>query len=275
MAVIDGGSVGRDGRRVPPLSDIEFRARLLTESRLLHCPGPIAMHLEPLENLPRSVREFLSHYAMIVLSILTALALEQGLVRLEQHHQGERARQEIEQEIDLNRRQVENSLADTHRFIDTWNALLERTVADVRAGRATNESLLATIAQARENFGDSTPTLTTGAWDAAISSHAVDYLDHDELRRFSEHYAFQRDFSQALWRIVQDNITHSISEVSLPTLVGKADPVATIAMLNERTRVLSIMASQLRQMDESMRKTLGMPAPAPVPAVAASAAASR
>ena len=35
------------------------------------------MHAEPLEKLPRSVREFLSHYAMIVLSILTALALEQ------------------------------------------------------------------------------------------------------------------------------------------------------------------------------------------------------
>ncbi len=33
------------------------------------------MHLEPLEKLPRSVREFLSHYAMIVLSILTALGV--------------------------------------------------------------------------------------------------------------------------------------------------------------------------------------------------------
>ena len=33
------------------------------------------MHVEPVEKLPRSVREFLSRYAMIVLSILTALAL--------------------------------------------------------------------------------------------------------------------------------------------------------------------------------------------------------
>jgi hypothetical protein len=232
------------------------------------------MHVEPLEKLPRSVREFMSHYAMIVLSILTALALEQILVRLEHHHEAERARQEIMQEIDSNRRQVEDSLAETRRYSATWNALLTRTVADVRAGQATNESLLATVAQARENFGDSTPALTTGAWDAAISSHAVDYLDPDELRRFSAHYAFQRDFSQALWRLVQDNITHSISEISLPTLIGKADPVATIAMLNERTRVLSVMTSQLRQMDEAMRKTLGMPAPASSPAASASAAAS-
>src|ERR1700756_3368027 len=138
--------------------------------RLLRIAAPAlterdAMHVEPLEKLPRSVREFLAHYSMIVLSILTALALEQGLVRLEHRHQGERARQEIEQEIDGNRRQVENSLVETRRYVATWNALLARTVADVRAGQATNESLLATIAEARRNFGDATPALTTGAWD--------------------------------------------------------------------------------------------------------------
>src|ERR1700755_1208212 len=80
-------------------------------------PERLTMHVEPLEKLPRSVREFLSHYSMIVLSILTALALEQGLVRLEHHHEAERARLEIEQEIDGNRRQVENSLAETHRYL--------------------------------------------------------------------------------------------------------------------------------------------------------------
>ena len=156
------------------------------------------MHVEPLEKLPRSVREFLSHYAMIVLSILTALALEQAVLAIEHHHQGERARHEIEQEIEANRHAVRESLAATRDYAKVWEDLLARTVADVRAGVATNESLLATIEQAHHHFGDSTPALKTAAWDAALSDHAVDYLEHEEVTRFADLYAYQRFFSQAL-----------------------------------------------------------------------------
>ena len=230
------------------------------------------MHVEPLEKLPRSVREFLSHYSMIVLSILTALALEQVALGIEHRHQGERARQEIAQEVDANRRAVEDALADTRRNVDVWEALLARTVDDVRAGTSTDERLIATLEQARKNFRDSTPALTTGAWDAAISSHAVDYLSHDELRSFSELYAAQRDFTQSLWRIVQDSALRSLSELSTPGLLGKADPTATIELLNARRLTLHVMVSQLSQMDDSLRKTLHQPDAAAPAAPAASVA---
>jgi cell division protein ZapA (FtsZ GTPase activity inhibitor) len=217
------------------------------------------MHVEPLEKLPRSAREFLSHYAMIVLSILTALALEQGVLRIEHHHQGERARNDIEQEIERNRHEVEESLATTHRYVQTWEALLERTVVEVDGGQSTNGTLLATIDEAKRNFGDSTPALTSAAWDAALASRAVDYLDHEELTRFSELYAFQRFFSQALWDTVRDSASRGLSDVSLPLYLGKADPVQTITMLNARVRTLRIMESQLTQIDVGMKKALNLP----------------
>ena len=64
------------------------------------------MHVEPLD----SVREFLSHYAMIVLSILTALAQAQVALGMEHRHEGARAREEIEQEISSNRKAVDEAL---------------------------------------------------------------------------------------------------------------------------------------------------------------------
>ena len=236
------------------------------------------MHVEPLEKLPRSVREFLSHYAMIVLSILTALALEQAAVGIEHHHQGERARHEITQEIEANRQAVRDSLVVTRTYVKVWSDLLHQTVDAVNAGQSTNESLLATIEQARKHFGDSTPALKSAAWDAALSGHAVDYLDHEELTRFADLYASQRFFSQALYDTVRDNAAHILSDISLPALLGKADPLATIAMLNSRVRAQTIMESQLAQMDAAMAIALASPAalaaPASAPAVSATAAAS-
>jgi hypothetical protein len=211
------------------------------------------MHVEPLEKLPRSVREFLSHYAMIVLSILTALALEQVALGVEHHHEGERARHEIDLEIASNRQAVEGAMTAVRAYATSWEALLARTVAEVNAGRATNETLLATIVEARHHFGDATPPLKTAAWDAALSDHSVDYLEHDELTRYSNLYASQRFFSQALWDMVRDSASRNLSALTLPTLLRKADPVATVALLNERVRTLRIMESQLSQMDDVMK----------------------
>ena len=232
------------------------------------------MHVEPLDKLPRSVREFLSHYAMIVVSILTALALEQAVLAIEHHHQGERARHEIEQEIEANRHAVQASLVVTRDYAKAWEDMLARTVAQVNAGQATNESLLATVEEAHRRFGDSTPALKTAAWDAALSDHAVDYLEHEEVTRFADLYAYQRFFSQALWDTVRDNLSRSLSDVSLPQLLGKADPVATITMLNTRARTLRIMESQLSQIEQVMRMTLAHEALDAEPPAPASAAAS-
>src|SRR4051812_47339203 len=93
--------------------------------RLLRIAAPAlterdAMHIEPLEKLPRSVREFLSHYAMIVLSILTALALEQVALGLEHRHEGARAKEEIEQEIASNHQRAVESLHVTEENGKAW-----------------------------------------------------------------------------------------------------------------------------------------------------------
>ncbi len=211
------------------------------------------MHVEPLEKLPRSVREFLAHYAMIVLSILTALALEQVALGLEHRHEGSRAKEEIEQEIASNRKMVEDSLKVTREYQRDWQALLTQAAAEVKAGTSTNDSRLAILNRAAHRFGDATPALKTSAWDTAVSAHAVDYLDHADLTRYSQLYAFQRFFSQATWDTVRDNAARNLSDLSLPALTGMADPVQTLAVLNSRVRALGIIESQLSQIDDALK----------------------
>jgi len=211
------------------------------------------MHVEPLEKLPRSVREFLSHYSMIVLSILTALALEQVALRLEHRHEGLRAKEEIELEIDANRTAVESSLALTHANSEAWGALLKRAVAEARSGQGTNDSRVATLREAAGLFRDALPSLKTTAWDAAISDHSVNYLDHDQLTRYSEIYASQRLFTQAMWDTIRDTGIRDLSEISRGIYLEKTDPQATVTTLNERMLVLRILESQLSQLQDTLK----------------------
>jgi hypothetical protein len=228
------------------------------------------MHVEPLEKLPRSVREFLAHYSMIVLSILTALALEQVALGLEHRHEGARAREEIEQEIASNRQAVEESLVATHRFRHDWEEMLQRTASELKAGQSTNDSRMALIQEASHKFGDAAPALKTTAWDAAVADHAVNYLDHADLTRYSQTYALQRFFSQAIWDTVRDNASRNLADLTLPVYTGTADPIPTLTLLNSRVRALGIIESQLQQVDEALKGN--EPNAAAMPATAASAA---
>lgn len=212
------------------------------------------MHVEPLEKLPRSVREFLSHYAMIVLSILTALALEQVALSLEHRHEGARAKEEIEQEIASNHDKVLESLRATEANADAWHALLARTLAGMREGSSTNESRIEALHEAGSLFRDATPSLKSTAWDAAIADHSVNYLSHEDLSRYSELYAFQRMFSQILWDTLRDSAVRDISQITLAVSLDKADAYQTAATLNSRMRTISIMQSQLAQLETALRE---------------------
>jgi len=212
------------------------------------------MHVEPLEKLPRSVREFLSHYAMIVLSILTALALEQVALSLEHRHEGARAKEEIEQEIASNHQQTLDSLRATEENAKAWQALLDRTLAGIRDGSGTNESRVAALRETGPLFRDALPSLKSTAWDAAISDHSVNYLGHEDLTRYSEMYSLQRTFSQALWDTLRDSAVRDVSQISLAVSLDKADAYQTAATLNSRMRTISIMQSQLAQLETALRE---------------------
>ena len=230
------------------------------------------MHVEPLEKLPRSVREFLSHYSMIVLSILTALALEQVALGMEHRHEGRRAKEEIQQEIASNRVVVEASLKATRENTRAWETLYARTLADIQSGASTDDSRIAALRDASHLFRDALPSLKTTAWDAALSDHAVNYLDHADLTRYSELYTFERLFQQAMWDTLRDSAVHDLSSLSMAVALGKATPDQTIAVLNSRLRTLEVLESQMAQIGEALKQAGGEETGAPAVAEASSTA---
>jgi len=92
-------------------------------------------------------------------------------------------------------------------------------------------------------------------------------LDHDDLTRYGQTYAFQRFFSQAVWDTVRDNAVLNLSALSLPLCTGSANPIPTL--LNSRVRALAIIESQLQQIDGALRGI--EPDASAMPALAASA----
>jgi len=233
------------------------------------------MHLEPSKKLPHSVREFLSHYAMIVLSILTALALEEAALSLQHRHEAARAKEEIEQEIASNHDRVLESLKATEDNARAWQVILDRTIAGIRDGSGTEDSRIQALRDSGPLFRDATPSLKSTAWDAAISDHSVNYLSHEDLSRYSELYAFQRMFSQILWDTLHDSAVRDLAQITLSVSLGKADAYQTAATLNSRMRTISLMASQLSQLEAALREAHTGGGDNAAPATAASAPSGR
>ena len=213
------------------------------------------MHIEPPEGPLRTLKEFLSHYAMIVLSIVTALALEQVALGMEHAREGARARAEIEQEIGENRAQVEESMKATRANLAEWTAMLDAAAADAADGKSTPERRIATVRGAISKFGDALPALKNDAWEAAIAGHAVDYLDHADLARFSEIYNRQRFFAESMWEVLRDGALRNVSTLTLAQARKDIDPGELLATLNWRVQTLGVISGDLAQLN----RVLGEP----------------
>ena len=73
------------------------------------------MHIEPPKVSMHSVKEFFTHYLMIVLSVLTALGLEALLEHMHHAHAAEAAQQAIETELANNVAEIRSSMAGQRR----------------------------------------------------------------------------------------------------------------------------------------------------------------
>jgi len=106
------------------------------------------------------------------------------------------------------------------------------------------------VKQAMGQFGDSLPPLKTSAWDAAIASHAVDYLQHDDLNRFSETYAAQRFFAAGMWDVLRDGALRNVADLTLANARGDIAGDKLFEILNWRARTLDIVASDMSQLQD-------------------------
>jgi len=152
------------------------------------------MHFEVPKLKMHSLREFLQHYLMIVLSILTALGLEQWIESVHHRHAAEYASAQIDGELD-------GLLNDIRAAIDTDQKKLapliamDKAISDDVAKGLPDAEINKHIRQLSGSFKLSInwPAFNTQAWDVAVANQSATYIDVHRLHRYTAAYAAVRE----------------------------------------------------------------------------------
>lgn len=208
------------------------------------------MHFE----VPKSktLKEFGSEYVMIVISILTALALEHTVQAIHHKQLAHEASEKIEAELRVNAREVKDVLAHNERDLQQITRVRDELLQGIR-DKAPADTLLArfkTDWKAGLVLSISVPTLRHEAWDAAVANQAVTWMDDERLQRFATAYATIRD--------VQTLSTNGgVSFLDGPRMMDAESDLETgMATPHEMLKALTQLRSAYGSMDGNMQGLL-------------------
>lgn len=147
------------------------------------------MHLEFPKTPLNSVKDFLKHYLMIVLSILTALGLEAWVQHAHQKQAATEASAQMDQELRSDLASIRRTLQKNAASMQKLDRLNGMVSDDLRNGASTaviNQHL-------RAHRGDFqmaiyTPDIPTNAWDVALANQSVTWIEPNRLRLYSAAY---------------------------------------------------------------------------------------
>jgi len=182
------------------------------------------MQVEQPHHAPASVREFFQQYAMIVLSILTALTLEQLAVSIQNRSEGAASRARIQAELASNAQDLKDSEQTNQQNNKQASALLHALVDHLKAGKLIDPQIEALMNPVFAHFEISMPTFQHSAWEAAIADHSATHMQAADLRRYAEIYAAAAD-AQSAWQLLLGGewLTRA-TDLGLDYRLGKVDP---------------------------------------------------
>src|SRR3984885_14045216 len=181
------------------------------------------MQVDTPEHPPASLRGFVQQYAMIVLSILTALALEQLVVSVHNASTARASRVRIESEIGRFVADLKESAQRNKERIKKINDVLSVLDAKLKDGKVDDATIMALAPQAMDQLGISLPSYQRDAWDAAIADQSATHLDSDDLRRFSEIYADALVSIDETKLLLTGEYVRRLSDAKLGFRIGKLD----------------------------------------------------
>jgi hypothetical protein len=179
------------------------------------------MQVDTPDHPPTSLRGFVQQYAMIVLSILTALALEQGVVSLHNAATARASRARIEAEIARFVVDLKESAQKNTARLKKVNGVLDILDAKLKDGQVDDATVKTLAQQAMDHLGINLPSYQRDAWDAAIADQSVTHLDSDDLRRFSEIYADALISIDEMKLLLTGEYVRRLSDAKLGFRIGK------------------------------------------------------
>jgi hypothetical protein len=199
------------------------------------------MHIEPVKARLDSFKDFVKHYLMIVLSILTALGLEAWIEHSHHAHAAETASAQIEAELGANLGQVRRMRDADARRLAMLKELYGYLVEAVKDGTGAAQIRQEVDRRTQRYFSLSLqlPTLRHEAWDVAVANQSAGWIDADHLRRYATLYADQNDFE----RLISFNASINLPDSKID--VVDADLRADTARPEDILHAVSSMASSM------------------------------
>ncbi|WP_082551747.1 hypothetical protein [Massilia sp. Root351] len=217
------------------------------------------MHFEVPKAGLKTAREFLGEYSMIVVSILTALALEHAAQSWHHSHRAHDAERKIEAELRINLDELQKVSAANKKQMEHIMQMRKGLLADIKAKSSEKELLEHFTQNAGKRYGLNlqTPTLRREAWDVAVASQAASWMSAELLQRYSALYAQQRDTLTAVTGDTQltlsgPDMLNTLSDLEL----GTVDPHALYRSLRQMESTIDSVQGNLGMLEQQMRAAL-------------------
>ena len=218
------------------------------------------MHIEFPEERLDSLKQFLRHYLMIVLSILTALGLEQVIVTIHERAAAREASEQIETEIRTNLDEVRLAYEQDDAQSKVL-AKLRDMVAEGLKAHQPDAAITASILEATRakglNLDLQWPTLRHEAWDVAVANQSASWIQPDKMKGYSAAYAYQRDASVGMTTDIHllidgPRLIDTITDLRSDTV----DPRSFLHVAGQMTMMLNESRNSLRQLEKRLEQAL-------------------
>jgi hypothetical protein len=181
------------------------------------------MQVETPHHPPGTLRGFIQQYAMIVLSILTALALEQAVVSLHNASTARVSRARIESEISGFVTDLRHSEKTNRERLKKINDVLTELDARLKDGNPDNATIQSLATKVIDELGINLPSYERDAWDAAIADQSASHLRSADLRRYSQIYAGELFSIEQAKLLLAGEYVRRLSDMKLRFRIGKLD----------------------------------------------------
>jgi precorrin-6x reductase len=203
------------------------------------------VHFETPHHPPSGVMEFLRQYAMIVLSILTALALERAAVSISQRAAAAASKTRIEAELARDAGQLRKSLQSNADNLAAIKSSLKTLLEQLKSNPGDAARITALTKQLAGKLNVDMPPWQREAWDSAVADQSVSHMDPADLRRYAEIYTDEQDNNNEAMLLLGGEWLTRLSDLDVEFALGQVDGRGLAeALVRFQTAVSQIVASQ-------------------------------
>lgn len=207
----------------------------------------------------KTFKEFGGEYLMIVISILTALALEQGFEALHHRHLAHEAAQKMNAELRSTVAEVDKALENNEKKRQQLHQVRDQLGAGLRA-KTSDAELMKRYGQEwaeMMRLDLDTPTLHREAWEAAVANQSVTWLPREKLENYAGAYGAIRDTSSfsyngVLMVLDMPRLMDTFSNAQM----GTANPQDIYRLVSRMAAAYDNLDDNLKSLNKVLKKVI-------------------